>query len=127
MFFHPQPFAATNPVRPQSIQIVDPLFARGCPMVGIVLYVQSNQGHAHTIDNRQGVGSFTSPQSLQIEKPQNVQDRPKMISPGTKLATTTDNFEDFFFDLSFKGGIEFVSEVSSSSSSWCWCLEQEHI
>jgi hypothetical protein len=35
-----------------------------------------------------------------------------MISPGTKLATTTDNFEDFFFDFSFKGGIEFVSEAT---------------
>ena len=80
-------------------------------MIGIVLDVQPNQGHAHTIDNGQGIRCFTSPQRLQIEKPQNVQDRPKMISPGTKLATTTDNFEDFFFDFSFKVGIEFVSEV----------------
>jgi hypothetical protein len=110
MLFHPQPLASTNKIRSKSQQVIDPCFPRCGTMIGVVLHIQTNKGHGNAIGDCQGIrGSLNYPQELQVKEKRYITNGTEKVSRSPKFLSSTDNFEDFRLELSFKLGIKLVS------------------
>mmetsp|Transcript_24670 Transcript_24670/g.44616 ORF Transcript_24670/g.44616 Transcript_24670/m.44616 type:complete len:256 (-) Transcript_24670:196-963(-) len=109
MLFQPEPFRSSNEICSQSKNIIDPWFLGGSSVIGVMLHIQTNKGLRNTIEYCQPKGrSIHDPQILESKEESNVEKGARKVSGRTKLSSTTDNLEDFLFNLSFKRSIKFV-------------------
>jgi hypothetical protein len=90
--------------------MVDPWRSRCRTVVGIVLYIQSDEGLGDAIDDSHLVGGLRShPEVLQTEKQRNVEESTGEPSKGSKLLSATNNLKDFFLDLKLERCFKLVT------------------
>lgn len=79
-------------------------------MVCIVLYVQSDESLRYSVYDSHGKGSLGgNPKILQIKEERDVTDRSEIPSKSSEFTASTDNFENFLFDLTLERSIKLVS------------------
>ena len=59
-------------------------------------------------------------QVLHVKEEGDVEEGAEEIAGRAELATTADYFEDFGFDFSFEGSVEFVPEALTGQTWRCW-------
>lgn len=118
VLFLPEPLGTADKVCSQTKQVIDPGFLAASAMIGVMLNVHTNQGLGDTVDKRQlPRRSLRHPQVLQIKEEGYIANGTKVPTIRAKLATATDNLEDFRLDLTLKGRVKFVSETTTGKTT----------
>lgn len=128
MLLHPQPLAATNKISTQPQNVVNPRCLGGCSVIGVVLHIQTNQSLRYTIDNREcDSRTREDPQVLKTKEESNIKEATEEPSKSSKLASSSDDLEDFSLDFLLEGSIKLIT-LNRQREEWCeWSLEERTV
>ena len=104
MLLHPIVFASTNEICSEAEDVVDPC-AFGCgTVIGIVLYVEADEGLGDTECDGEwdGCGGGVGPEVVHGCHEADVEEGTGEVSWCTEFTSSADYFEDFTFDFTFE-------------------------
>ncbi len=113
MLLHPVPFTSPDEISSKTKDVIDPCTFRRSSVVGIMLYIKTNECLCDTKGNGEwdGGSSGGSPLVVHVDHESNVEEGTEEVSWSSKFTSAAYDFEYLAFDFSFKVRVENVAVV----------------